>query len=354
MPAACFLGQKALQAVVAGRRLPDCHHTSSAPAIPSHVPTANDFPLVPVLVLRCGNEYWIRDGPADARDAQVERWGRETNSAMMLPQAQGVLRLAVRASPRQLLVSQGQLSSAHHLCRFIATSVRTMHPPAASGALSEGKKADEMLKEGAAAAPLAREKKIKCPKPARTPVAPTRPLPSFIDLRVGKIIDIERHPNADTLYVEKVDFGEDEPRTVLSGLVNNVPIEALKGRIIVGVCNLKPVSMRGMKSHGMLLCAIHKDGDDAGVEPVYPPAGSKPGDRIWVDGYEDMQPKDQLNPKKKVFEAIQPYYLTTDEKVCAWRGIGPNEDPAIAKPRIRIIQAERGPLLAHFEGASLA
>lgn len=129
----------------------------------------------------------------------------------------------------------------------------------------------------------------------------TGPIPSQIDLRVGKIVSVEKHPDADALYLEKVDFGEaDGPRTILSGLVHFVPIEKMQNRMVIGVCNLKPVAMRGIKSYGMLLCATHKDGKDGGVEPVCPPEGSQPGDKVWVEGFEGLEPEAVLNPKKKV------------------------------------------------------
>ena len=48
---------------------------------------------------------------------------------------------------------------------------------------------------------------------------------SRLDFRVGKIVSVEKHPDADTLYVETVDLGEEKPRTIVSGLVNHVPIE---------------------------------------------------------------------------------------------------------------------------------
>ena len=37
-----------------------------------------------------------------------------------------------------------------------------------------------------------------------------------LDLRVGKILQIEKHPDADSLYVEKVDIGKQKPITVVS------------------------------------------------------------------------------------------------------------------------------------------
>lgn len=48
---------------------------------------------------------------------------------------------------------------------------------------------------------------------------------SRLDLRVGRIIKAEKHPDADTLYVEQVDVGEPSPRTVVSGLVQHIPLE---------------------------------------------------------------------------------------------------------------------------------
>lgn len=64
-----------------------------------------------------------------------------------------------------------------------------------------------------------------------------------LDFRIGKIIDISRHPDADTLYVEKIDCGEENSRTVVSGLVNHIPIEEMRNRIVMVLCNLKPVKV---------------------------------------------------------------------------------------------------------------
>ncbi len=64
-----------------------------------------------------------------------------------------------------------------------------------------------------------------------------------------------QHPDADGLYIETVDVGESEPRTVISGLAELVPMDDLKDRLGVFLCNLKPVKMRGIESKGMLMCA---------------------------------------------------------------------------------------------------
>ena len=64
-----------------------------------------------------------------------------------------------------------------------------------------------------------------------------------------------QHPDAESLFVETVDLGEAQTRTVISGLSGLVPMEELKDRLGVFVCNLKPVKMRGIESQGMLMCA---------------------------------------------------------------------------------------------------
>ncbi|KAJ2343673.1 G4 quadruplex nucleic acid binding protein, partial [Coemansia sp. RSA 2618] len=104
----------------------------------------------------------------------------------------------------------------------------------------------------------AKEKKEKKPQPASKDVVI---VPSMIDLRVGHIVDVEKHPNADALYVEKIETNEDEPRTVVSGLVRFIPIEQMKNRDVVLVCNLKPAKMRSVMSHAMVLCATSTDGE---------------------------------------------------------------------------------------------
>ncbi|CAG2182180.1 unnamed protein product, partial [Oppiella nova] len=80
--------------------------------------------------------------------------------------------------------------------------------------------------------------------------------PSLLDIRVGKIVEINKHPDADSLYVSQVDLGEPTgaTRTVVSGLAQLVPREQLEGRLVVVLANLKPAKMRGIESKGMILC----------------------------------------------------------------------------------------------------
>ena len=100
--------------------------------------------------------------------------------------------------------------------------------------------------------------------------------------------------------------------------------------------------MRGVKSFAMVLCvdistfsffslitflskATSKEGKEGGIEIIQPPADSKPGDRVYFEGEEfesrylfacpnrhvqttllGAEPLPQLNPKKKIFETVQP------------------------------------------------
>ncbi|XP_014085748.1 aminoacyl tRNA synthase complex-interacting multifunctional protein 1 [Bactrocera oleae] len=136
-----------------------------------------------------------------------------------------------------------------------------------------------------------------------------------LDMRVGKIIEVGRHPDADSLYLEKIDCGESQPRTVVSGLVKFVPLEEMQNRLVVVLCNLKPAKMRGVTSEAMVMCASTPDK----VEVLSPPSGAVPGDLVHCEGY-TRQPDAQLNPKKKIFETCAPDLRTNDDLVACYKG----------------------------------
>ncbi|KAH0673338.1 hypothetical protein KY284_024425 [Solanum tuberosum] len=82
---------------------------------------------------------------------------------------------------------------------------------------------------------------------------------SRLDIRVGLITKAQKHPDADSLYVEEIDVGEPLPRTVVSGLVKYIPLEEMQNRKVCVLCNLKPASMRGIKSQAMVLATSNSD-----------------------------------------------------------------------------------------------
>ena len=82
------------------------------------------------------------------------------------------------------------------------------------------------------------------------------------DLRVGKIVECEKHPESEKLYIEKIDLGEDDGRirTIVSGLQPYVPLEEmLEGHCVV-FANLKAKKLAGIPSEGMVMCAGSVDG----------------------------------------------------------------------------------------------
>ena len=91
--------------------------------------------------------------------------------------------------------------------------------------------------------------------------------------------------------------------------------------------------MRGVESQAMVLCANNEDGSL--VELVQPPAGSKPGDRVFLEGDENGKyfildhvqsnsdlgtPDAQLQSKEKVWETIQPLFKTNASRQASYVG----------------------------------
>lgn len=143
-------------------------------------------------------------------------------------------------------------------------------------------------------------------------------IPSRLDIRVGRIVSVENHPDAESLYVEQVDIGEAQLRTVVSGLVPYVAAEDLLNRNVVMLCNLKPQKMRGIESQAMLLCASI-EGEKRKVEPLNPPEGSEPGERVFIEGFENGPADDELKPKKKIFEKLQVDFKISDDCTAQWQ-----------------------------------
>lgn len=95
-----------------------------------------------------------------------------------------------------------------------------------------------------------------------------------IELRVGKIIKVEKIPNRDKLYKLQVDVGEENLRQIVTGLVPYYKEEELINKYIIVLTNLKPAKFAGEISQGMLLAAEKEDGSkcvlltvERGIEP---------------------------------------------------------------------------------------
>ena len=81
-----------------------------------------------------------------------------------------------------------------------------------------------------------------------------------LDLRLAKVIGCEEVKRAKKLLKLTLEVGA-ETRTVVSGIKNWYKPEDLLGKTVVLVANLKPITLCGIESHGMILCAS----DDADI-----------------------------------------------------------------------------------------
>ena len=80
-----------------------------------------------------------------------------------------------------------------------------------------------------------------------------------LEIKVAKILTAEDHPNADKLYVLKIDIGGEE-RQIVAGIKAHYSKESLPGKQIIVIANLQPAKIRGIESNGMLLAAHDASG----------------------------------------------------------------------------------------------
>ncbi len=80
-----------------------------------------------------------------------------------------------------------------------------------------------------------------------------------VEIRVGKILSAEKVPETDKLLKLSVDFGEEKPRQIISGISLYFPdLEKLVGRKCAFCANLEPRIIKGLESNGMILAASHE------------------------------------------------------------------------------------------------
>ena len=80
-----------------------------------------------------------------------------------------------------------------------------------------------------------------------------------LDLRIGKVISVEDHPDADKLYLIKVDIGKEVQ--VVAGLKKYYEKDEILGKKVVLLANLEPAKLRGEVSEGMILAAEDEKGN---------------------------------------------------------------------------------------------
>ncbi|VEU34944.1 unnamed protein product [Pseudo-nitzschia multistriata] len=207
------------------------------------------------------------------------------------------------------VASFGGVAHAFSLGPFPATT-STMAPSVRRFSVLHASEADETAAE----------------KPKKQAPPPPPPIDvSKLDIRVGLIEKCWEHEEADKLFCEEINIGEDEPRSIASGLKAHYTSEEMTGKKVLVLANLKSRKMVGFPSHGMVLCAVKEgeseDGSEDIVELLSPPEGAVPGDRIVCAGFEGEPATENQVIKKKMLNTIFPDLKVNSEGVAVYKDV---------------------------------
>ena len=171
----------------------------------------------------------------------------------------------------QLGIAEGELTGWESASRFglLPAGTKVQKGEALFPRIDVKKELADIVPTPKAEAPKAEEK-----KPAKKEEKKEEKLPEGIisiddfakvQLRVARILTAEKVEGSDKLLKLSVKLGEGEPlRTVVSGIARFYTPEAIEGRQVVLVSNLKPAKLKGIKSEGMILCA--SDAEDKALK----------------------------------------------------------------------------------------
>ena len=88
-----------------------------------------------------------------------------------------------------------------------------------------------------------------------------------IDLRVGRVLSVERIEGSEKLLKLEVDLGEEGKRQILAGIGKSYAVEDVVGKQVIVVANLESRNMMGYESEGMVLAAGENPSDLAFLMP---------------------------------------------------------------------------------------
>ena len=174
----------------------------------------------------------------------------------------------------QLGIAEGELTGWESASRFglLPAGTKVQKGEALFPRIDVKKELADIVPTPKAEAPKAEEKKPA--KTAKKEEKKEEKLPEGIisiddfakvQLRVARILTAEKVEGSDKLLKLSVKLGEGEPlRTVVSGIARFYTPEAIEGRQVVLVSNLKPAKLKGIKSEGMILCA--SDAEDKALK----------------------------------------------------------------------------------------
>jgi len=148
---------------------------------------------------------------------------------------------------------------------------------------------------------------------------PNQPNFTKMDIRVGVIKRVWNHPEAEKLYCEEIDCGDEDgkaTREVASGLRDFYSLKDMENRKVLVVCNLKPSKLIGFASNGMVLAA--KEGNGGKVELISPPENAKIGERVFVEGVSGEPLSSAQIKKKKVWDTVAKCLKTGEGGIAMW------------------------------------
>lgn len=122
-------------------------------------------------------------------------------------------------------------------------------------------------------------------------------------IQVGRVTAVEEF-ESDKLYCCQVAFADGSSKQIVAGLKKHIAIQDLLEHLVVVILNLKAAKLAGRLSEGMILAAVHAQGNGQElVHPLQPPGGSAAGDPVRAETIEHgvSQPK-QL--KSEVWRSI--------------------------------------------------
>eukprot|EP00347_Sterkiella_histriomuscorum_P002707 403367116 len=145
------------------------------------------------------------------------------------------------------------------------------------------------------------------------------------DLRVGKIVKSEPHPESEKLYINTVDLGEQNYRMIASGLNGKIHTDEMVQGLVLVFANIRPKKCVDFKSQGMLLCAC--DDEMKQIELIRPPDGSQVGQRVQLAGNPikgEPLPEEQkpvLTSRKKYAQKLLELLKTDNEGAATYDGV---------------------------------
>ncbi len=167
------------------------------------------------------------------------------------------------------------------------------------------------------------QKKKKKQQPSQEPMVLDV---SKLDIRVGLIEKCWEHEEADKLYCEEINLGEEGgPRQIASGLKAHYSVDEMVGKKVLVLANLKSRKLVGFPSHGMVLCACKygeaEDGSEDTVEFVCPPDDAEIGDRVVCEGFDGEPATENQVIKKKILNAVFPDLKVNDDGVAIYKNV---------------------------------